>query len=140
MPPHPYGVQHSARRLAHSLRICQQKLPCPIRAAMQSTGIRLVALYEDHLSTPRPLTDRDGNPIGRSSRVEFVKSREIGGRTWIHSRHFESEVPGFYTDYFATGDQHIAILVTFSAHRSVFDKTFARFFPSMATIRPLPFR
>jgi hypothetical protein len=97
-------------------------------------------LYEDHLSTPRPLISRDGNPIGRSSRVEFVRPEEIGGRMWIHGRHFESEVPGFYTEYFATVDERIAILVTLSAHRTVFDAAFARFYPTMATIQPLPFK
>ena len=92
-------------------------------------------LYEDELSTPRPLKDNDGNPIGRSSRVEFVREERISGQTWIHGRQFESEVPNYYTDYFAGIESHIAILVTFSAHRSTFESAFARFYPSMASIR-----
>ncbi|SCB28442.1 hypothetical protein GA0061099_1004156 [Bradyrhizobium yuanmingense] len=92
-------------------------------------------LYEDHLSTSRPLMDSNGLPTGRSSSVEFVKRETIGDRVWIHGRQFESEVPSFYTDYFATVDGRIAILVTFSAHRQFFQRAFDRFFPSMVTIR-----
>jgi hypothetical protein len=92
-------------------------------------------LYEDHLSTPRPLVDRDGNSLGRSSRVEFVKQERINDVDWIHGRQFESEVPNYYTDYFVGIQEGIAILVTFSAHESVFDSAYAQFFPSMSTIR-----
>lgn len=70
------------------------------------------------------------------STVEFVKRETIGERTWVHGRQFESEVPNYYTDYFATVDDEIAILVTFSAYRQSFQTAFERFCPSIATIRP----
>jgi hypothetical protein len=92
-------------------------------------------LYEDHLSISRPLMDTTGLPTGRSSTVEFVKRETIAGRMWVHGRQFESEVPNFYTDYFATVDDRVAILVTFSAHRQFFQRTFDRFYPSIASIR-----
>ncbi|KQQ35542.1 hypothetical protein ASG19_17805 [Rhizobium sp. Leaf306] len=91
-------------------------------------------LYEDHISVPVQLVDKDGNSIGRSSRVEFARQEEINGVTWIHGRQFESEVPDYYTDYFATVDSKIAVLVTFSAREDGFDSAYAQFFPSMSTI------
>lgn len=92
--------------------------------------------YEDHLSTPRPVMDRNGLPTGRSSRVIEVRTQDISGQSWVRARHFESELPEFYTDYLATVGERVAILVTFSAHRSVFQNALERFWPSMATIRP----
>lgn len=93
-------------------------------------------LYEDHLATTRPITDADGNPVGRSSRVEFVRREKIGERTWIHARHYESEVPSYFTDYLASTDDDVAVLVTFSSHRDFFDRAYDRFFPAIASIRP----
>jgi hypothetical protein len=93
-------------------------------------------LFEDHLSAPKPVTDAKGMPTGRSSKVEFVIREPIGARMWVHSRQFESEVPNYYTDYFATVDDEIAILLTFSAYKDSFQIAFQRFYPSMATILP----
>jgi hypothetical protein len=93
-------------------------------------------LYEDHLSVTKPLVGGKGVPTGRSSTVEFVRRETIGDRTWVHGRQFESEVPNYYTDYFATVGDQIALLVTFSAYRQSFQTAFERFYPSMATIRP----
>jgi hypothetical protein len=107
-----------------------------ILTAKERGTIDRLDLYEDELSRPRPLRDTNGNPTGRSSRVFFVRSEMISTRTWIHGRQFESEVPNYHTDYFATVDDQIAMLVTFSAHTSVFDRAFAQFYPSMASIQP----
>ena len=107
-----------------------------ILTAKERGTIDRLDLYEDELSRPRPLRDTNGNPLGRSSRVVFVRSEIIATRTWIHGRQFESELPNYYTEYFATVDDQIAILVTFSAHSSVFDRALAQFYPSMASIQP----
>jgi hypothetical protein len=122
--------------------VCSDRAESPqssaiiILTAKDRGTIDRLDLYEDELSRPRPLRDTNGNPLGRSSRVFFVRPEIISTRTWIHGRQFESEVPNYYTDYFATVDDQIAILVTFSAHSSVFDRAFAQFYPSMATIQP----
>lgn len=113
----------------------KQRTAIIILTAKERGDIDRFDLYEDHLSTSRPLMDSKGLPTGRSSTVEFVRRETIGGRLWIHGRQFESEVANFYTDYFATVDDRIAILVTFSAHRQFFQRAFDRFYPTMATIR-----
>jgi hypothetical protein len=117
-----------------------QKSAIIILTAKERGAIDRLDIYEDELSRPRPLRDTNGNPLGRSSRVIFVRSEAIGARTWIHGRQFESEVPNYYTEYFATVDDQIAILVTFSAHSSIFDRALQQFYPSMATIQPKPWK
>jgi hypothetical protein len=113
-----------------------QKTAIIILTAKERGSEDRLDLYEDHLSATKPLMDSKGAPTGRSSTVEFVKRETIGDRTWVHGRQFESEVPNYYTDYFATVDDKISILVTFSAYRQSFQTAFERFYPSMATIRP----
>ena len=46
-------------------------------------------------------------------------------------------VSGYYTDYLATVDDQIVILMTFSADRESFQTAFERFYPSIATIQTL---
>jgi hypothetical protein len=76
---------------------------------MPFTGARdRLDLYEDHLSATRPLMDSKGMPTGRSSTLEFVKRETIGDKVWVHGRQFESEVPNYYTDYFAAVSDQIA--------------------------------
>jgi hypothetical protein len=113
-----------------------QKTAIIILTAKERGNEDRLDLYEDHLSAAKPLMDSTGLPTGRSSTVQFVRRETIGDKTWVHSRQFESEVPNYYTDYFATVSDDIAILVTFSAYRLSFQVAFERFYPSMATIRP----
>jgi hypothetical protein len=82
--------------------------------------------YYDHLARPQMLHGKDGSPL-RLSRIEFVKRTTIGGRSWVEGRHYESEVADFYTEYFATVTRNIAVLITFSADRSVFAEALDRF-------------
>jgi hypothetical protein len=114
----------------------KQKTAIIILTAKEQGSEDRLDLYEDHLSTAKPLMDAKGMPTGRSSTLEFVRRETIDNKVWVHGRQFESEVPNYYTDYFATVSDHIAMLVTFSAHRENFQTAFQRFYPSMATIRP----
>jgi hypothetical protein len=114
----------------------KQKSAIIILTAKEQRSEDRLDLYEDHLSATKPLMDAKGMPTGRSSTLEFVKRETIDDKVWVHGRQFESEVPNYYTDYFATVSDHIAMLVTFSAYRENFQTAFERFYPSMATIRP----
>ncbi|VTZ26883.1 conserved exported hypothetical protein [Methylocella tundrae] len=114
----------------------KQKTAIIILTAKEQGSEDRLDLYEDLLSTQKPLMDSEGMPMGRSSTLEFVRRETIGDKVWVHGRQFESEVPNYYTDYFATVSDHIAMLVTFSAYQENFQTAFERFYPSMATIRP----
>jgi hypothetical protein len=103
-------------------------------AKVRGTEDRLDS-FEDFYSITKPLMDGNGVPMGRSSTLEFVRRETIGERTWVHSRQFESELSGYYTDYLATVNDQIVILITFSADRESFQTAFERFYPSIATIQ-----
>jgi hypothetical protein len=89
-------------------------------------------LYEDHLLRPISLQRRSGATT--LSTVQEVKRRLIGARTWVVGTHFESEVPNYFTRYFATADEKIAILFTFSAHANYFDRWAAEVLPTLGSI------
>lgn len=90
--------------------------------------------YFDHLNKARWLNDKDGKPLRRSKTV-FVKREIIGGRSWVTSEQFKSEIANFYTRYYATVIGRVAILVTFSAHRSVSAEAFDRFGHTVDTLQ-----
>jgi hypothetical protein len=71
--------------------------------------------YQSRLTGSKNYVAADGK--GVNSEVKFTKSVEINGHPWIDSLHFQSEVPGFITRYFATIEQNIGILITFSVEK-----------------------
>jgi hypothetical protein len=90
--------------------------------------------YYDHLTQVRTVRDTDGKPL-RLSKVLSVGRVQIGRNEWVDSLQFESEIPSFYTRYLATVAGHIAVLVTFSAHRSVYSQAAARFSVTVNSIQ-----
>jgi len=89
--------------------------------------------YFDYLARPKTLKDTEGNPQ-RESSVLWVRRTTIAGTQWVESLQLNSEVADYYTHYLATIEGHIAILVTLSAHRSIYAQTQDRF---QETIRSL---
>ncbi|MCH9809073.1 MAG: hypothetical protein K0U74_15210 [Alphaproteobacteria bacterium] len=75
------------------------------------------ACYEQHLRTPRILDSKHGVPEGRKSKFKHLKMRRIGEYDWMDGLLFESEIPGFYTQYLGTFTSRIGILVTFAVRR-----------------------
>jgi hypothetical protein len=76
--------------------------------------------YREYLSTPREIEDREGEPL--KSEVHRVEHRQIGGYWWVNGVHYQSEVPNYLTEYYATLTSHVAILVTFSVHLGHMDE------------------
>jgi hypothetical protein len=89
--------------------------------------------YYDYLARPKTLKDTEGNPQ-RESTVLWVRRTTIAGTQWVESLQLNSEVADYYTHYLATIEGHIAVLVTLSAHKSIYAQTQDRF---QATIRSL---
>lgn len=71
--------------------------------------------YRAHLLRPRNTRSADGTIV--QSEVRRVDTRRVAGYDWVSALHYQSEVPGYFTEYYATVTSHVAILVTFSAHR-----------------------
>ena len=76
--------------------------------------------YEAHLRQPQS-TGATGKDGARST-VEHVGRRRIGGHEWVEALQFSSEVPDYHTYYAATVTSHLGVLVTLSAHDSVFEQ------------------
>lgn len=89
--------------------------------------------YEQHLKTPRTIPSRTGQPI--QSQIQKVESRMINQHVWIDGMHFASEIPNYYTRYLATTKDKIAILVTFSAHKTHYAKYSNDFFRAIESLR-----
>lgn len=73
--------------------------------------------YEAHLKKPQPVAAAGPSKATEISRVEFVRRQRIAGRDWVVALHFGSEVPNYYTYYYAGLSSHVAALMTFSVHK-----------------------
>lgn len=89
--------------------------------------------YESYLKTPKTSTTEKGQPI--QSQVKIVQKTSLADQTWVDGLHLSSEIPNYYTRYLATTKGRIAILVTFSAHVSVYTKYSADFLNAIKSLR-----
>jgi LPXTG-motif cell wall-anchored protein len=89
--------------------------------------------YEQHLKTPRMVPSRTGQPI--QSQILKVEQRNINSQPWVDGMHLASEVPNYYTRYLATTKDKIAVLVTFSAHKTHYSKYSSDFYKAIESLR-----
>lgn len=89
--------------------------------------------YLAHVQQVKMIPGPDKKPI--KSKVIHAKERQIAGHIWIDGLHEGSEVASYYTRYLATVKDKIAILVTFSAHRSHYTKYSADFIKAIESLR-----
>ncbi|TAK91195.1 MAG: hypothetical protein EPO06_05425 [Burkholderiaceae bacterium] len=89
--------------------------------------------YTKHLSTPKESKSRDGSLV--KSEVVRVGNRQIKGYTWITGLHFQSEVTNYFTEYLAVVTSHVAVLITFSAHKDSVEKHRMEFETMISTLR-----
>ena len=91
-----------------------------------------VEAYGKYLSAPKEIKDKGGTLL--RSEVRHVERKQIGGYLWVSAVHYQSELPGYVTEYYATLTSHIAVLVTFSVHQSYtrkYQKDFATMISSL---------
>ena len=89
--------------------------------------------YTTYLQTPRIIPGRGGMPM--KSQVVLVKQRMIANQMWIDGMQEGSEVSLYFTRYLATVRDSIAILVTFSAHKSHYPKYSNDFIHAIESLR-----
>jgi hypothetical protein len=94
-----------------------------------------LSAYESYLKTPKQVASALGTPM--RSGVFNVLQRQINGQPWVDGLHGNSEVRDYYTRYLATVKDRIAVLVTYSAHKSAYAKYSADFFRSVQSLRVL---
>lgn len=92
-----------------------------------------IQLYEQHLNSPIQ-TNTKGS-LGQSKIQYKSKQVTINDQVWIDGLHFGSEVNSYYTRYFATVKDRIAILVTFSAHQLYYAKYSQDFFKAIMSMK-----
>lgn len=89
--------------------------------------------YEQHLKTPRSIFSRTGQPI--QSQILKVEQRNINQHPWVDGMHLGSEIPNYYSRYLATTKDKIAVLVTFSAHKTHYSKYSNDFYKAIESLR-----
>ena len=91
-----------------------------ILAAKEVGDSDSLAQYSVYLKSPKRIMGAKGQIV--TSTVQNVRKRKINHHDWIDGRHLSSEIPHYYTRYLATTKKSVAVLVTFSARKSVFTK------------------
>jgi hypothetical protein len=92
--------------------------------------------YTQHLNTPQ----QSAFKVGTTSISQITippKAVKINDQQWIDGLQLGSEIPNYYTRYLATIKDKIAILVTFSAHKTVYSKYSQDFFKAVQSLRVL---
>jgi hypothetical protein len=111
-------------QLEQTVYVCQE--------AGVSTGVSMIAIlsakiadperdnpavYGSELARPREWKNQAGDIV--ISQPIDSRVRCIGGHTWYWGKQLESELQNYYTEYFATLQSGISVLVTVSYEKSV---------------------
>jgi len=76
--------------------------------------------YYDHLSKVKTYETPDNVTINSS--VIHVSNRPIGKFNWVNGLHYQSELPGYYTQYLATNTAQLGVVITFTYHKDASKK------------------
>jgi hypothetical protein len=72
------------------------------------------------LSVPRLRTTAAN--VQLRSRVISIENRQVNNKLWVHSTHFEGELPDYYTYYLGSRSDSHVFLITMSSHESEWEK------------------
>lgn len=91
-------------------------------------------IYFEHLN--KPITAPAKTGMNLTSTVT-IAPREvlINDQKWLDSLHVNSEVQNYYTRYLATIKDQIAVLITFTAHNSKYQKHATHFAETVKSLR-----
>jgi hypothetical protein len=98
--------------------VCQSADPVKKREAIIVLAAKLKGDQDslDQYLTYLKATKTFTSVAGRSMKSEpkYAKTVNVNGHPWVDALHLESEIPGFFTRYFATIQDDIGVLVTYS--------------------------
>ena len=98
----------------------------PLAAGEKASSIMIFTAKEegpdDSFTEYRKHLESEGEKRGPGGVIKPPTIMRIGDTLWIDATISGSEIPNYYTRYLATVKNGIALLVTFSAHSSVFDQ------------------
>jgi hypothetical protein len=91
-------------------------------------------IYFEHLN--KPITAPAKNGASLTSTIT-IAPREvlINDQKWLDSLHVNSEVQNYYTRYLPTIKDQIAVLITFTAHNSKYQKHAGHFAETVKSLR-----
>lgn len=92
------------------------------------------AYYNQYLKVPKTPKHRDGT-VATSSKVQHLKTLQIGNHPWVDGLHLGSLLPNFYSRYLVTIKEKIAVLVTFSAKKEYYTLYSRAFFEAINSLR-----
>jgi hypothetical protein len=96
-------------------------------------------IYFAHLNKPISAPAKTGATLTSSV---TIAPREVlvNDQKWLDSLHINSEVQNYYTRYLATIKDQIAVLITFTAHNSKYQKHASHFAETVKSLRVIASR
>jgi hypothetical protein len=119
--------------------VCQNLDPAKSKEAIIVLAAKLkgdqdsLDQYLSYLKATKTFTSVSGKPM--KSEPRFSSTKNLNGHPWVDALHLESEIPGFYTRYFATVKDDIAVLVTYSVAKAKYQEYQKAFDPMIATLK-----
>lgn len=119
--------------------VCQNMNPAKSKEAIIVLAAKLkgdqdsLDQYLTYLKATKTFTSVTGKPL--KSEPRFANTKNLNGHPWVDALHLESEIPGFYTRYFATVKDDIAVLVTYSIVKSKYQEYQKDFDPMISTLK-----
>jgi hypothetical protein len=98
--------------------VCQSADPVKKKEAIIVLAAKLkgdqdsIDQYLSYLKATKSFTSVAGKAM--KSEPKYAKTVNVNGQAWVDALHLESEIPGFFTRYFATVKDDIGVLVTYS--------------------------
>lgn len=98
--------------------VCQSADPAKKKEAIIVLAAKLkgdqdsLDQYLTYLKSTKTFTSVAGKSM--KSEPKYAKTVNVNGHPWVDALHLESEIPGFFTRYFATVKDDIGVLVTYS--------------------------
>lgn len=102
--------------------VCQSADPAKKKEAIIVLAAKLkgdqdsIDQYLTYLKASKSFTSVSGKAM--KSEPKYAKTVNVNGQPWVDALHLESEIPGFFTRYFATVKDDIGVLVTYSVAKS----------------------
>lgn len=81
--------------------------------------------YLEYLKKEKGFTSVQGEAV--TSKPSYAKMVNINDHSWVDSLHLNSEIPNFFTRYFATVKLDIGVLVTYSVHKDKYKEYIDQF-------------
>lgn len=81
--------------------------------------------YLEYLKKEKQFSSVQGEAV--TSKPTYAKIVNINDHSWVDSLHSNSEIPNFFTRYFATVKLDIGVLVTYSVHKDKYKEYIDQF-------------